>query len=112
MLMNGSVHALPDEFERVLAEKGEKEYVKKLVQVFATRLLKSKDLRLFRHLRLKYAGARHVELDRLFIRELSKELPDEMQRLLLKELPKSYRREVEIWRNSPWWERLLNKLSD
>ena len=110
--MDGTVHTLPDEFERVLAEKGEQEYIEKLVQVFAPRLVRSNDLRLFRHLRLKYAGARHVEVDRLFVREMSKELPDELQNLLLKELPKSYRREVEIWRNAPWWVRLMNKLAE
>jgi hypothetical protein len=111
MLMNGSVHTRPNEFERVLVEKGEQEFVEKLVQVFASRLSKSKDLRLFRHLRLMYAGAKHVEVDRLFVPEMSKELPDDMQRLLLKELPRSYRREVEIWRNAPWWERLLSRLA-
>lgn len=111
MFMNGSIHTLPDEFERVLAEKGEQEYVRRLVQVFGSRLARSNDLRLFRHLRLKYAGAKHVEVDRLFLREMSKQLPDEMQRVLLKELPRSFRREMEIWRNAPWWKRILNKLA-
>jgi hypothetical protein len=108
MLLDGPLRTLPDKFERILAEKGEEEYVKRLVKVFASRLAESKDLRLFRYLRLKYAGARHIEVDRLFVRELSKELPDEMQTLLLKELPKSYLREVEIWRNAPWWLRLVH----
>jgi hypothetical protein len=60
---------------------------------------------------LKYAGAKHVEVDRLFLREMSKQLPDEMQRVLLKELPRSFRREMEIWSNAPWWKRLLDKLA-
>ena len=109
--MDGSVHTLPDEFARILAEKGEEEYVKKLVQVFGPRIAQASDLRLFRHLRLKYAGALNVEIDRSFVREMSKELPTELQRQLLKELPKSSRREVEIWRSLPWWDRFLRELA-
>lgn len=96
MLLDGPLRTPPDRFEEILAEHGEEQYVNALVEEFSSRLAKSNDLRLCRYLRRKYAGIRHPEIDRLFVREISKQLPHEMQQLLLHELPRSHRRKLEI----------------
>jgi hypothetical protein len=107
--MNGSVYRLPEseDYKRLLKEEGSDAYVRRLVVQYGPRIAASYDLRLFREIRRVFAGAQNVEVDRLFLREMSKELPADLQVELIKELPRSYRKEVEQWNTMPLLMRLI-----
>jgi hypothetical protein len=98
--MNGSVYRLPEreEFSQVLREQGAEAYVRLLAQRFGPMLAASPDLTLFRQLRQMYAGAGQMDLDQLFVQEMSRHLPLPLQQELEQELPESYRDDVETAR--------------
>jgi hypothetical protein len=108
--MNGKVYPLADpDFEVILQEKGAPAYVQALVDQYGAMITNSYDLRVFRHLRLAYAGAKNMEVDRLFVREMSKRLPLRLQDELRKELPKDYRADLDRWNKLPGWVRFILK---
>jgi hypothetical protein len=110
-LINSTAHPLPrPRLDKLLHEKGAEAYVAALVQQFGSMIAQSEDLRPFRHVRMAYAGAKNVEVDRLFVREMSKLLSPELQAKLIKELPRAYRREVEAWKSMPAWARFILRL--
>jgi hypothetical protein len=107
--MSGTVYRLPEpeEHQRLLREEGHAAYVHRLVVQYGPFIASSYDLRLFRQVRSVFVGGKESDLDRLFIREMSKELLPSLQQKLIDELPRSYRPEVERWKNLHWWARLL-----
>jgi hypothetical protein len=109
---NGNVYELPDppDYKRILDEQGSEAYVRRLVVQYGPRIAASYDLRLFRQIRRHFAGAQNVEVDRLFLREMSKELPQDLQEKLIQELPRSYRKEVEQWNKMPFLWRFFLRL--
>jgi hypothetical protein len=110
--LNGRMYGLPalKDYDDVLQRHGKQAYVRAIAEDFAPRISRSGDLRLFRHLRRAYAGASHVDLDRLFVREIAKLLPPELQQELMKELPKRHRRDLELWNTLPWFARFILRI--
>jgi hypothetical protein len=110
-LKNGTAHTFPDRrLDQLLHEHGSEAYVDALVKQFGSMVAWSEDQRAFRYIRLAYAGAKNVRVDRLFVREISKLLTPKLQAQLIKELPRSYRREVEAWKSMPAWARFILRL--
>jgi hypothetical protein len=98
------------DYSRVLQARGKRAYVRRIARDFGKELALSRDLELFHLLRQRYASGDHVECDRLFVRVMSRFLSDELQKDLIKELPKAHRRDVELWHKLPRWARIILRL--
>jgi hypothetical protein len=110
---NGAMYGLhaARDYTQILKNAGDEAYVRAIAADYGPTISRSGDLRLFRHLRTAYAGANNVALDRLFVVEISKLLPPDLQRELIKELPRTYRRQLERWNRLPRWVRFILRLN-
>jgi hypothetical protein len=109
-LIEGRPEPELNDYSHLLRTRGKRAYVRRIARDFGPQLTRSRDLELFRRLRQRYASGDHVECDRLLVRVMSGFLSDELQKELIKELPKAHRRDVELWHKLPRWARILLRL--
>jgi hypothetical protein len=98
------------DYGELLRTRGNRAYVRRIARDFGPQLARSRDLQLFGLLRQKYASGDYAACDRLFVRIMSRFLSDDLQKGLIKELPKEHRRDVELWHKLPQWARIVLRL--
>jgi hypothetical protein len=110
VLIKGRSEPELKDYSELLQRRGKRAYVRRIARDLGPQLGRSQDLELFRRLRQRYASGDQLECDRLLVRVMSRFLPDELQRDLIKELPKEHRRDVELWHKLPRWARIVLRL--